>query len=129
MSLEPLDAREFASKDPRGFLHDLRGNAILDEVQRVPTLFSYLQEELDRDPSPGRFILTGSQHFGLSEAITQSLAGRIALLNLLPLSLDELKRFPKSPDDLWTPLWMGGYPRIHDRELEPNQWLADYLAT
>lgn len=129
VSLEPLDAREFASQDSRGFLRDLRGNAILDEVQRVPTLFSYLQEELDRDPSPGRFILTGSQHFGLLEAITQSLAGRIALLNLLPLSFDELRRFPDSPDDLWTSLWMGGYPRIHDRGLEPNQWLADYLAT
>lgn len=129
VSLEPLDVREFASQDPRGFLRDRRAGAILDEVQRVPTLFSYLQEELDRDSSPGRFILTGSQHFGLLEAITQSLAGRIALLHLLPLSLEELKRFPKSPDDLWTTLWTGGYPRIHDRELEPNQWLADYLAT
>lgn len=102
---------------------------ILDEVQRAPELFSYLQEEIDRDPAPGRFVLTGSQHFGLSEAITQSLAGRIAMLHLLPLSLDELRRFPSPPEDLWSTLWAGAYPRIHDRQLDPNQWIADYVAT
>jgi uncharacterized protein len=129
VSLEPLDTRDFAVEDPRGFLQQYRDGAILDEVQRAPSLFSYLQEELDRDPEPGRFILTGSQHFGLSEAITQSLAGRIALLHLLPPSLEELRRFPSAPTDLWTTLWAGAYPRIHDRQLDPNQWLADYVAT
>jgi uncharacterized protein len=129
VSLEPLDVREFATEDPRGFLQQYRGGAILDEVQRAPSLFSYLQEELDRHPAPGRFVLTGSQHFGLSEAITQSLAGRVALLHLLPPSLEELRRFPSAPTDLWTTLWTGAYPRIHDRRLDPNQWLADYVAT
>lgn len=129
VSLEPLDVREFAETDPRGFLDQHAGPVVFDEVQRVPSLFSYLQEEIDRDPAPGRFVLTGSQHFGLTEAITQSLAGRIALLHLFPMSLDELRRFPGVRDDLWTVLWTGGYPRILDRGLEPNQWLSDYIAT
>lgn len=129
VSLEPLDVREFAASDPRGFLAQHSGPAILDEVQRAPELFSYLQEELDRDATPGRFILTGSRHFGLDEAISQSLAGRIALLRLLPVSLDELRRFPSPPDDLWEIVWTGGYPRIHDRELAPDRWLRDYEAT
>jgi len=128
VSLEPLDTRDFAASDPRGFLRDLGGPAVLDEVQRSPELFSYLQEEIDRDPAPGRFILTGSQHFGLSDAIAQSLAGRVALLHLLPLGLDELRRFPGHPDALWSVLWSGAYPRIHDRGLAPNEWLADYVA-
>jgi len=129
VSLEPLDVRDFAVSDPRGFLAEYRDGAVLDEVQRAPGLFSYLQEELDRDPSPGRFILTGSQHFGLSEAITQSLAGRVGLLHLVPLSLEEVHRFPSPPSDLWSTLWTGGYPRIHDRGLDAGTWLADYVAT
>ncbi|MEJ2541066.1 MAG: ATP-binding protein, partial [Gemmatimonadota bacterium] len=128
VSLEPLDTREFARTDPRGFLQTYQGPVVLDEVQRAPELFPYLQEEIDRDPSPGRFILTGSQHFGLSEAISQSLAGRIALLDLLPLSYEELLRFGPR-DDLWTVVWEGGYPRIHDRGLDAGTWLADYVAT
>jgi uncharacterized protein len=129
VSLEPLDVRDFAASDPRGFLARYRGGAVLDEVQRAPELFSYLQEELDRDGTPGRFVLTGSQHFGLSEAITQSLAGRVALLHLLPLSLDEVRRFDSPPATLWDTVWTGGYPRIHDRRLDADRWLGDYLAT
>lgn len=129
VSLEPLDVREYAGSDPRGFLGRYAGPTILDEVQRAPGLFSYLQEVVDGDPTPGRYILTGSQHFGLSEAISQSLAGRIALLHLLPLSLDEVRRFPSPPQDLWTTVWTGGYPRIHDRGLTPERWLSDYEAT
>lgn len=129
VSLEPLDARDFAVSDPRGFLARYRAGAVLDEVQRAPSLFGYLQEELDRDPTPGRFVLTGSQHFGLTEAITQSLAGRIGLLHLLPLSLEEVRRFDRPPSDLWTTVWTGGYPRIHDRGLNAGEWLADYVAT
>lgn len=129
VSLEPLDVRDFARADPRGFLRQHDGATILDEVQRAPELFSYLQEELDRDATPGRYVLTGSQHFGLSEAISQSLAGRVALLNLLPLSLDEVQRFPSAPEELWATVWTGGYPRIHDRGLSPARWLANYVAT
>ncbi|MEQ9570307.1 MAG: AAA family ATPase, partial [Longimicrobiales bacterium] len=128
VSLEPLDTREFAASDPRGFLRTHASPVIFDEVQRAPGLFPYLQEEIDRQPDPGRFVLTGSQHFGLSEAISQSHAGRIALLNLLPLSLDELVRFG-TREDLWRVVWEGGYPRIHDRDLAAGAWLGDYLAT
>jgi uncharacterized protein len=129
VSLEPLDTRDFAVSDPRGFLAKVRDGAILDEVQRAPELFSYLQEEVDRDATPGRFILTGSQHFGLLDAITQSLAGRVSLLHLMPPSYDELLQFPSPPEGLWPTLWAGAYPRIHDRRLEPDEWLANYLAT
>jgi uncharacterized protein len=129
VSLEPLDHRSFAATDPRGFLREHAGGAIFDEVQRVPALFSYLQEEIDERPEPGRFILTGSQHFGLTEAITQSLAGRIAILHLLPPSLDELARFGPLPDDPGTQIWTGAYPRIYDRGLDAGRWLADYAAT
>lgn len=129
VSLEPLDTRSYAADDPRGFLKEYAGGAILDEVQRVPELFSYLQEEVDERPEPGRFILTGSQHFGLTEAITQSLAGRIAILYLLPPSLDELAQFGGLPADPWVQVWTGAYPRIYDRGLDPGRWLADYATT
>lgn len=129
VSLEPLDTRDFARSDPRGFLAQHGGPVVLDEVQRAPDLFSYLQEEVDRDAAPGRFVLTGSEHLGLSEAMSQSLAGRVALLNLLPLSVDELRRFEEPPQGLWEVVCSGGYPRIHDRKLSPRIWLADYEAT
>jgi predicted AAA+ superfamily ATPase len=129
VSLEALDLRAFAQEDPRGFLAEYQNGAVLDEIQRVPGLLSYLQTEVDERPEPGRFVLTGSQHLGLSEAIAQSLAGRCGLLTLLPPSLDELTRFPNAPDDLYTLLWQGAYPRIYDRGIPAHQWLADYLAT
>jgi predicted AAA+ superfamily ATPase len=129
VSLEALDLRAFAQEDPRGFLAEYQDGAVLDEIQRVPGLLSYLQTEVDERPEPGRFILTGSQHLGLSESIAQSLAGRCGLLTLLPPSLDELTRFPNAPDDLYTLLWQGAYPRIYDRGIPARQWLADYLAT
>ena len=129
VTLEALDQRDFAREDPRGFLRAHGDGAILDEVQRVPELLSYLQGEVDERPEPGRFVLTGSQHFGLTEAISQSLAGRVANLYLLPPSLDELGRFGAQPDDLWELVWSGSYPRIYDQGLDPGQWLADYAAT
>lgn len=129
VSLEPLDVREFAQSDPRGFLGEHRDGAILDEIQRAPELMSYLQAEVDERPEPGRFVLTGSQHLGLTEAITQSLAGRVAVHYLLPPSLDELARFGPLPEDLWQVVWAGAYPRIFDRGLDPARWLADYVTT
>jgi hypothetical protein len=133
VSLEPLDVREYAQRDPRGFLAELADGAILDEVQHVPDLLSYLQEEVDRDSSRrGRFILTGSQHLGLLHGVTQSLAGRTAVLFLLPPSLAELRRFPKAAEvtgDLFPALFAGAYPRIHDQGIPPSRWLADYLTT
>lgn len=129
VSLEALDTRRYAREDPRGFLQEYRDGAVLDEVQNAPDLFSYLQVEVDEDARAGRFILTGSQHFGLTEAISQSLAGRIAMLHLMPPSLDELRRFAAAPTDLLHTLWAGSYPRIFDRGLDAGEWLSDYAAT
>ncbi|HAW71868.1 MAG TPA: AAA family ATPase, partial [Firmicutes bacterium] len=91
VSLEDPDRREFASQDPRGFLRALPEGAVIDEAQRVPSLFSYMQTVVDECNEPGYFILTGSQNFLLQEGLSQSLAGRVALLKLMPLSLSELK--------------------------------------
>ena len=110
VSLEPLETRSFALEDPRGFLGQYPMGAILDEVQHAPGLLSYIQDLVDRDPAPGRYVLTGSQHFGLSDAVSQSLAGRTAVLHLLPPSLTELRRFPTAPKDLFSTLFMGGLP-------------------
>jgi predicted AAA+ superfamily ATPase len=131
VSLEALDVREFATRDPRGFLAEHPRGAVIDEVQHAPGLLSYLQVEVDERPAPGRFILTltGSQHMGLSAAVSQSLAGRTAVLHLLPPSLDELQRFAKAPNTLWETLFAGAYPRIHDRGIPPGRWLSDYVAT
>jgi len=129
VSLESLDNRDFAHSDPRGFLAEYRQGAIIDEVQQVPELTSYLQGEVDSEPAPGRFILTGSQHFGLSESVSQSLAGRCGILALLPPDYEELTAFSNAPDDLYTTLWQGAYPRIYDRKIPAHRWLADYIAT
>ena len=129
ISMEALDAREFARGDPRGFLAQYADGAIFDEIQHVPELLNYLQGEVDARPKPGRFVLTGSQHFGLSQSISQSLAGRCGILVLLPPSLDELRAFPSAPDDLYSVLWQGAYPRIYDRDIPAHRWLADYMAT
>lgn len=128
VSLEDPDHRRFAIEDPRGFLGSYTDGAIIDEFQNAPELPSYLQSMVDEDPRPGRFILTGSQHFALMHRVTQSLAGRTALLRLLPFSMQELA--PTSPfDDLATTLYTGFFPRIHDRRLDPTQALRDYFAT
>ena len=129
VSLETPTEREFAAEDPLGFLARFPDGAILDEVQRAPQLPSYLQGVVDEDRSPGRFVLTGSQNLALMEGVSQSLAGRTALLELLPLELAEIRRFDSAPRDLDTTLWRGGYPRIYDRRLSASQWLADYTAT
>lgn len=130
VSLEPVDSREFARSDPRGFLAEYAAGAIVDEVQHAPHLLSYLQDDVDRDPRPGRFILTGSQNLAISQAASQSLAGRAGILHLLPLSRDERAAFPGgAPDNLFELLWAGGYPRIYDRGIPAQQWLSDYVST
>ena len=129
VSLEALDVRDFAREDPRGFLAEHRSGAVIDEIQQVPELLSYLQTEVDETPAPGRFVLTGSQHFGLSQSISQSLAGRCGILTLLPPSLAELREFKNAPADLFTLLWQGTYPRIYDRSIPAHRWLADYVTT
>lgn len=129
LTLESPDVREHALSDPRGFLHGIRDGAVLDEIQRAPGLVSFLQEEVDRDPSPGRFILTGSENLAIDTAISQSLAGRTSVLHLLPCARAEVKAFPAPPEDLWDAVWHGGYPRVFDRRIPPPVWFSDYVAT
>jgi len=129
VNLEAPDVRNFALEDPRGFLAQYPNGAILDEVQRTPDLPSYLQPMIDNDPEPGKWILTGSQNFALLESVNQSLAGRSAVLSLLPMSFDEISEFADAPKTLDEVLFTGGYPRIYDKKLSPSQWLASYVAT
>ncbi len=129
VSLEAPDMREFALRDPRGLLADYAKGAVFDEVQRAPELLSYLQGEVDERPARGRFILTGSANFALLQSVSQSLAGRTGLLQLLPLSLDEIRRFPDAPRELFTLLWQGSYPALYDRRLEPRDWFGAYVGT
>lgn len=128
-NLEAPDTRSFATDDPRAFLAQFPEGAILDEVQRTPELPSYLQGIIDDDPAPGRWILTGSQNLALSESVSQSLAGRSAVLHLLPLAWSEIARFKNHPGSLDEALVAGGYPRIFDRGLGPADWLRSYVAT
>ena len=128
VSLEDPDQRRFALTDPRGFLAGLGDGAVLDEVQRAPELLSYLQGVVDDDPRPGRWVLTGSANLELRAEVTQSLAGRTALVELLPLDIDERSRLAPV-DDLWQAVWQGGYPAIHHRGVAADRWLAAYVAT
>ena len=146
VSLEDLQNRSEAQGDPRGFLGRFAGSpgVILDEVQRAPDLFSYLQVVVDEERS-GPYVLTGSQHFLLSDNISQSLAGRAAILELLPFSIAELAGRPgRTPESLlesdavqsktyarglFETLFTGFFPRIHDRRLEPTTWLDGYVRT
>jgi hypothetical protein len=144
VSLEMPDQRSFAVEDPRGFFSQFSGPIILDEVQRVPDLFSYIQVFSDERNQPGYYILTGSHNFLLMEQISQTLAGRCAVLHLLPFSLTELvhrepvriEALESAPDELAPPsmgleqmLFTGFYPRIHDKGLSPYQWLNSYYLT
>lgn len=129
VSLEPPTEREYALDDPLGFLARFRNGAVIDEVQRAPDLLSYIQSAVDEDARPGRFILTGSQNLGLMQSVTQSLAGRTALIELMPLGLEEIRRFADPPQTLYSVLWTGGYPRIYERNLPPDEWLAGYTTT
>lgn len=128
LNLEDPELLDFAVRDPKGFVAR-DGGMIIDEVQRAPQVLSVIQTVVDADPRPGRFILTGSQVFALSAAIAQSLAGRIALISLLPFSLGELATAGRVPERLDDLLFTGGYPPIHDRDLPPRSWLADYITT
>ncbi len=128
-SLEAPDIRAFACEDPRGFLAQFRSGAVLDEVHRAPDLLSYIQANVDERPARGRFILTGSANFALLQSVNQSLAGRTALLQLLPLGLDEVRRFGPLPADLWEVVWRGSYPAVFDQKLDPRDWYPGYVGT
>ncbi|MCB1147394.1 MAG: ATP-binding protein [Leptospiraceae bacterium] len=128
VTLENLDVREFAKSDPKGFLRQYRNGAVFDEFQKSPELASYLQTEVDSDSTPGRFILTGSGQFELMESVSQSLAGRTAILRLLPFSLTEAYGHGMFPD-LNTTLYTGFYPRIFDKNLHPTDMYSFYTDT
>jgi uncharacterized protein len=128
VNLERPDLRAFATDDPRGFLANYPDGAILDEIQRVPSLLSWIQVDVDERKQMGRYILTGNQQFELNRHIAQSMAGRTALLNLLPLSVAELC-VAGEVADIDSLILSGGYPRIHADALDPASALADYFET
>jgi len=127
VSLENPDMRHYALEDPRGFLSQYKDGAVLDEIQRVPEIFSYLQQVLDEDERKGKFILTGSKNFLVQENISQSLAGRIAYLYLLPFSFSEI---PENEtiriQDL---LLKGFYPPVYDQQIDSGKWYPNYIRT
>jgi uncharacterized protein len=147
ISLENLDLRQQAAEDPRGFFQDHGKYLILDEVQRVPELFPYLQELVDATQDPAQYILTGSSQFLLLENITQSLAGRIITFKLFPLTYTELYEYPADAnfesifrirhshrnkvdqDKLYQIIWQGFYPRIHDKQIDSYRWYENYILT
>jgi predicted AAA+ superfamily ATPase len=126
-NLENPDTRAYAEQDPKGFLAEAT-EMIIDEVQRVPELFSYIQVIVDEDKNR-KFILTGSQNFLISERTSQSLAGRVISFRLLPLSLGELRDSDYFEVDLLNVLFKGLYPRIYDRELDAQRWYDEYIQT
>ena len=129
VSLEDPDVRSFAETDPRAFLSRFPDGVILDEVQRCPDLFSYLQTIVDQDKKMGRFILTGSQQFGLHTKITQSLAGRVGMVQLLPFSYAELADGRRAPADPESAICTGSYPPLYDREVLSSDWYPGYVET
>jgi predicted AAA+ superfamily ATPase len=133
VNLEQPDVREFSQQDPKAFLAQFPDGAVLDEIQNVPSLLSWIQVLTDADPRKGRFVLTGSHQLQVSAQITQSLAGRTAVLELLPLSLSELAKandLPAvEPADVNGLMLQGGYPRIHAQSMPPEVMLSDYFAT
>lgn len=137
VSLEDPTELAFAQSDPRGFLLRFADGAIFDEAQRWPDLFSYLQGMVDADRRPGRFVLTGSQQFGLMAGVSQSLAGRVGISRLMPLTLSELQATvqPGTKPSLNQQMWRGGYPALWQSlgaapDIAPaNDWFASYIAS
>lgn len=147
LSLENLDLRQQAAEDPRGFFQDFGQYLILDEVQRVPELFPYLQELVDTRQESAQYILTGSSQFLLIDSMTQSLAGRIITFKLFPLTYTELYEYQADAnfesvfrtrhshrvkidqEHLYQMIWQGFYPRIHDKQIDSYKWYENYLLT
>jgi uncharacterized protein len=129
ISLENPDIRESAMNDTRGFLNNLPDGAIIDEAQRVPDLFSYLQQVLDESDQKGRFILTGSNNFLMLENITQSLAGRIGYLELLPFCYNEIQKIPDYDLTLNNMIFSGGYPAVTFDHIDAEFWFPSYIRT
>lgn len=129
VSLEDIDNRMFASQDPRGFISTYPDRTIIDEVQRVPSLLSYLQTHCDDVGRDGMYILTGSQNLQLMEAVDQSLAGRVGLLHLLPFSKSEMEAGGILPQSIDEKLLYGCYPRLYDKGIAPDDYYPNYIGT
>jgi len=129
VSLEDPDIRQLAENDPRGFLKNCGTKCIIDEAQRVPDLFSYLQTIVDSRDECGQFILSGSHNFLLMERISQSLAGRTSVLKLFPFSIAELQATNILPNDLDEVLLKGCYPRLYDKKITAKEYFTSYLQT
>ena len=129
VTLENPDERDFAQRDPKRFLARFDGGAILDEVQRCPALFSWLQGMVDARRTMGDFVLTGSAQFELISGVTQSLAGRVGRIELLALSAHELAAADQLPASLEAMMFSGGYPALFDRDLAPGDWFPNYVTT
>jgi hypothetical protein len=128
-NLEDIELRKFALSDPKGFLLNAGKKAIIDEVQYAPELLSYIQVISDREKIAGQFVISGSQNLLLMGSIAQSLAGRVAIFNLLPFSLAEIHQTPFALPTYEDYILKGFYPRIYDLDLNPTNWLQDYLKT
>ncbi len=129
LSLEDPDIARLAREDPRGLLDSHRDGLILDKAQAAPEIFAYLKTSVDADPRPGKYIVTGSQQFGLLSGITESLAGRAAFLTLLPFSAEELSAAGRLSSDPFESLTKGFYPPLYDREVSPYDWYTNYIAS
>ncbi len=127
VNLEDLDNRNLAQDDPRGFLSNFPHGAVIDEVQQVPHLFSYIQQIVDSQDI--QFVLSGSQNFQLLESISQSLAGRTALFTLMPFSYSELKADGFDFNTVEDLIFKGGYPRIYDKDIAPADFYPFYIST
>ncbi|HBM15205.1 MAG TPA: AAA family ATPase [Lentisphaeria bacterium] len=129
INLEEPDTRLFAIEDPRRFLQKYPDGAVIDEIQHAPELLSYIQSIVDVRRDTGIYIITGSQHFTMLEAISQSLAGRVGIIHLLPFSYMELHKAKVSSDNLEQTIFKGAYPPLYDQPLVPEKWLNSYIST
>lgn len=129
VNLEMPDNRSFAQNDPRFFLDNFKKGVIIDEIQYVPELFSYIQGIVDSKTDTGQFIITGSQNFLVMEKISQSLAGRVAVLTLLPFSIQEIKKSGLISESYTENIYKGFYPRIFDKNIEPGDFYPSYIQT
>lgn len=129
VSLEAPDVRELALNDPKHFISLYSRNVIIDEVQRVPTLLSYLQTHVDNVNESGMYILTGSHNFMLSELISETLSGRTAVLTLAPLSISEMKNASILDENINTVLYKGSYPRVYKMKQNPSLFYSSYITT
>lgn len=129
VSLENPDMRSFASEDPNGFLKTYDNHVIIDEAERVPDLFSYLQTHVDEVNDTGMYLLAGSSNFHLMSSIDQSLAGRTGVVKLLPFSRAELHDADRLPETINSQIFTGFYPRIFDKDIAPTDYYPAYITT